>query len=317
MASSSGPAPAQPGRHGGSVLVELRDGSAARVVSWAAGWADSQHLPLSVLAAHPVGRRHVLVRRRLRRLARLRFDLVLGALRSRHPALQVEEHLAWDDIVDAILSRGDEAGAVVMQRAGERSRPNGNVLRVAGRAPCPVIVLPEDAGQVPQVGPVVLGLDDSPEAWEAAEFALEVAQRWRSDLVVVQAWEARSATGRRLDVTLRADESTARDRLAPVGARLQQLRPDVSVTTEVVRGAPVPGLLAHARHAALLVVGSRGCGGAPGLLLGSVSRELLCTSPVPVAVARTPRTGAADRREDDEQVSAGAASAPTVEGERR
>jgi nucleotide-binding universal stress UspA family protein len=271
------------------VVVELCDGSAARVVSWAAGWAAAQNRPLAVLAAHPVRRRHIVVRRRLRELARLRFEMVLGPLRSRHPELVIREYLTWDDIEHAFLAVSDKASALVLQRAQQSAQSPGRLTRVGARARCPVIVLPEQTGAVPHSGPVVLGLDDSPESWEAAEFAVEVARRWDVELTVVHAWEVPATVRPRRDVTAGGFEEAAHRRIGPLVSRLRKQHPDLRLVTDVVRGDAVPVLLERSRGAALLVVGSRGRGGVSGMLLGSVSTELMAGASVPVAVARESR----------------------------
>ncbi|MFP5366741.1 MAG: universal stress protein [Actinomycetes bacterium] len=61
----------------------------------------------------------------------------------------------------------------------------------------------------------------------------------------------------------------------------------VPVTGDVVQGHPATVLLKAAEDADLLVVGSRGFGGFTGLLLGSVSTQVLHHSPCPVLVVRT------------------------------
>jgi nucleotide-binding universal stress UspA family protein len=60
--------------------------------------------------------------------------------------------------------------------------------------------------------------------------------------------------------------------------------PDVEVVSEVIQGSPARILGAVSARADLLVVGARGRGGFPALLLGSVSHALLHYAHCPVAV---------------------------------
>jgi nucleotide-binding universal stress UspA family protein len=62
--------------------------------------------------------------------------------------------------------------------------------------------------------------------------------------------------------------------------------PDVPVEPVVLRGRPADVLTALSRHAQLVVVGSRGRGGFPGLLLGSTSQGLIHNAGCPVLIAR-------------------------------
>lgn len=59
------------------------------------------------------------------------------------------------------------------------------------------------------------------------------------------------------------------------------------VTGEIVQGNAAAVLLRAAENADLLVVGSHGLGGFAGLLLGSVSTQVLHHAPCPVLVLRT------------------------------
>jgi nucleotide-binding universal stress UspA family protein len=64
--------------------------------------------------------------------------------------------------------------------------------------------------------------------------------------------------------------------------------PEVEVRRVVERDRPAPALLEQAAGAQLVVVGSRGRGGLAGMLLGSVSHNVLHHSPCPVLVVRAP-----------------------------
>ena len=63
---------------------------------------------------------------------------------------------------------------------------------------------------------------------------------------------------------------------------------DVELERRVVEGAPAAGLVDEARGADLLVVGSRGHGGFPGLLLGAVSQQCAQHAACPVVLVHKP-----------------------------
>jgi nucleotide-binding universal stress UspA family protein len=80
----------------------------------------------------------------------------------------------------------------------------------------------------------------------------------------------------------------AAERLADLAEQALAAYPDLLVRTAVVAGQPGAALVQASRHAALLVVGSRGLGGFTGLLLGSVGAQLAAHSAAPLIVIRQP-----------------------------
>jgi nucleotide-binding universal stress UspA family protein len=144
-------------------------------------------------------------------------------------------------------------------------------------------------------GGVVVGHDGSTSAQEALSWAGRLARRADIDLHVVRAWSMTTApqpsTWSAGYVPPLSDwEKAVHDELtAHVAAA--GLDPSVRVTCHVVHRAPAQGLMAAAEGASLLVLGARGRGGFAGLLLGSVSDQLVHHAPCPVTVVRTGATG--------------------------
>jgi nucleotide-binding universal stress UspA family protein len=67
-------------------------------------------------------------------------------------------------------------------------------------------------------------------------------------------------------------------------APIRDEHPDVRITAAVVHGSPAEKLIDASAHADLIVVGSRGHGGFAGLLLGSVSEQVVRHAKCPVLV---------------------------------
>lgn len=144
-------------------------------------------------------------------------------------------------------------------------------------------------------GGIVVGHDGSKCAQEALQWAGRLARRADVELHVVRAWSMTTApqptSWEPGYVPPLVDwEQAVRDELAAHVAAAG-LDPGCRVTTHVVHRAPVPGMLAAAEQASMLVVGARGRGGFAGLLLGSVSDQLVHHAPCPVTVVRTGARG--------------------------
>jgi nucleotide-binding universal stress UspA family protein len=226
-----------------------------------------------------------------RRDAQRALDSAVVEATSACPGVQVHGEIRAGLAADVLRERSAEASMVVL---GERGHGGFHELlvgstsnEVASHAACPVVVVrgPEpDPARKP--APIVVGVDGSDCSLLALDFALRQADATGSELRVISAWAPPPGDGRPPDVDAgviaESARRTLRERVAGPHARY----PDVAVTEEFLFEQPVPALIGASDDARLLVVGSRGHGGFTGLLLGSVSQQLLHHAVCPVAVVR-------------------------------
>lgn len=135
---------------------------------------------------------------------------------------------------------------------------------------------------------VIVGVDGSEGSRAALRWAAAEADRWDAPLVAVWAWEFSP-------LIVATDAPTEIEELSRVVAQrlhetlvaeLGEERAD-RVESEVVEDTPVRALLDRAGEDDLIVVGSRGYGGFKGMLLGSVSQQVVHYAPCPVTIVRT------------------------------
>jgi nucleotide-binding universal stress UspA family protein len=126
------------------------------------------------------------------------------------------------------------------------------------------------------VHPVVVGVDASGAARDAAEWAADLAAAWGAPLLVVHT------------VSGALDEPP----IPVVPDWLRELADNAErsgagpVQTEIVPGGTVELLVHRARHARLLVLGSYGEAAWSGMLAGAVALAVTARAGVPVAVVR-------------------------------
>ncbi|HZM78434.1 MAG TPA: universal stress protein [Candidatus Limnocylindrales bacterium] len=179
-------------------------------------------------------------------------------------------------------------------------------VQVAAHSPVPVLVIrssvaPSGAEQegaalgaaqavaalgAERDGPVVLGVDGSPESTAAVAEGFAEADRRGAELLAVHTWNR--------PLVYDADDVEGEERrvLSEALSGYQGKSPDVKVTERVFQRRPAPTLVELSRTAQIVVVGSRGRGGFKGLLLGSVSQQLLHHAECPVLVV--PRVSIVD-----------------------
>lgn len=134
---------------------------------------------------------------------------------------------------------------------------------------------------------VVVGVDGSEQAGAALEFAAEEAALRGALLRVVCAWEVPAQAAMSVGLVpelMRSFGDEADGIVQAAVARVAELRPSVSCEPRVVEGHPGSILIDEAQGAILLVVGSRGRGDIAGILLGSVSHQVIHHGPCPVTV---------------------------------
>ena len=134
---------------------------------------------------------------------------------------------------------------------------------------------------------IVVGVDGSDGSKAALAWAVgQARKRGDAKVVAVSSW---SPTGPASNPWTAGyvdpnDLTDAKRQLAALVASVRGDAHDIDVEERVIRGSAVGNLMDEGRYADLIVVGSRGLGGFKGLLLGSVSHQLVSYAWCPVVV---------------------------------
>lgn len=213
------------------------------------------------------------------------------AASATHPEVQTSTEVGQGGPVPVLLEHSGRSRLLVLGSRGHGGFAGlllGSVsTAVSAHAHCPVVVVRLDRPKPQPNAPVVVGVDGSPCSHLALRFAFEAAEGRRVGLHVLRAfppagalWSAQEATP---PGNLHADEEAE---LAELAAGWRDKYPTVTATTEAVADSAAAALVRASFHAQLVVVGSRGLDGFRGMLVGSVSRQLLHHGHCPVAVVR-------------------------------
>jgi nucleotide-binding universal stress UspA family protein len=134
---------------------------------------------------------------------------------------------------------------------------------------------------------VVVGVDGSDGSRTALRWAATEADQWSVPLVAVMAWEF-SPLLVATDAPVGLEDLEAANRHLLRTLLDEELGADraESVVLALVEDSPVNALLDTATPNDLIVVGSRGHGGFKGLLLGSVSQQVVHHATCPVTIVR-------------------------------
>ncbi len=143
---------------------------------------------------------------------------------------------------------------------------------------------------------IVVGVDESPNAAQALRFAVEEGANRHQPVTAVMAWGYIAQRNVEPNQPFNPDYHEADARAALTELVRRAVGTDSGVTLKLVCDLAPRALLEAADGATLLVVGARGVGGFEGLLLGSVSRQVLHHATCPVAVVRAGDHAPAIRR---------------------
>lgn len=145
------------------------------------------------------------------------------------------------------------------------------------------------------MGAIVVGVDGSAGSQAALRFAVAEAQLRKARLKVASAWSlsyVAAPIGMMApidDALLPELQENARAVVAAAVTDAIGAAGDVEVEQAIGEGSPAKVLVDAAQGTDLLVVGTRGHGGFAGLLLGSVSQQIVQHAPCPVVIVPTPR----------------------------
>lgn len=214
----------------------------------------------------------------------------LDAVRAEFPGLAVSGAIGAGNPVPALLTVSETAGMVVLGARGTGGFPGlliGSVsAQLAAHGHCPVAVV-RPAGTA--TTDVVVGIDGSQASGQALALALAEARRTGGTLVAVHAHQVppvAAAYSPNPGFEPVRHRDLAVETLDAALGTVEADNPDVKVERRVEHGPAARVLLDRAGDAAALVVGARGRGGFAGLVLGSVSQQVMRHAPCPVLIAR-------------------------------
>lgn len=193
-------------------------------------------------------------------------------------------------VAGTLLELGESASMIVLgsRGHGRAEAALGSVSQhVTRHAPCTVVVV--RAPTKPGSARIVVGVDGSDTSHAALEYACRRAERTGEVVVAVHGWKEHTPSTDVLSAEPRSVTGAVEDKEVLLGesiAGLREAHPDVVLSTEAVPVAPGKLLVDASADAALVVVGAHGHGWFSGLLLGSVTQDLLHRAECPVAVVR-------------------------------
>jgi nucleotide-binding universal stress UspA family protein len=203
---------------------------------------------------------------------------------------EIHAEVVYSSVVPTLIDASKGAWMIVTGSQGQGALGRlllGSVTTaLIHHAHCPVGVIHTDRSAAPaSTAPVLLGIDGSVASEAATALAFDEASRRGVDLVALHAWSDVGVFPM-LGMDWRDSERKGQEILAERLAGWQEQYPDVRIEQSLFCDQPSRWLLKESERAQLVVVGSHGRGGFPGMLLGSVSSAVAQSATVPVIVVR-------------------------------
>jgi nucleotide-binding universal stress UspA family protein len=281
-------------------IVVAVDGSeeSDAALRWAAHEAQLRHLDITVahvmapvVVSWPIPPAQAEISQWQEQIAR---QVTAGARKLLHACLnetklaRLHTTILRGQVVPTLVDTAKNARMLVVGSRGMGAFGRGALGSVSSgvvhRAQCPVAILHADQAQsFDRTSPIVLGIDGSPASEAATTMAFDEASRRGVDLVAVHAWSDVGVFPL-LGMDWHQNEDKGREVLGERLAGWQERYPDVCVRRRIVCDRPARWLIEESGQAQLVVVGSRGRGGFPGMHLGSVSIAVAESALAPVIV---------------------------------
>ena len=279
------------------------DGSPASqgALQWATTEADRLQAPLRIVEVFEVvvytrpSPGKVVPLAGLRTARERGLNALADGIRLQHPDLTVQTLLIEGGPAEALVDETEHARLLVLGSRGLGGWTGLMVGSVAAQvtthAHSPVVVIPPDLrARAREVPTVVVGVDGSKASAKAIEFAFDQAEGLQAQVVAVHAWSSPFRTHEDGHSMLQFDEDDVQESgrllVAEAVAGAAADHPDIHWETYLSDGHAARAILRVAESADLVVVGSRGRGGFTGLLLGSVSQNVLHHAHCPAAIVR-------------------------------
>lgn len=212
---------------------------------------------------------------------------------ARHPGLAVQAQALEGSEVPVLRDLSEQAQLLVVGagKPGDRVRTGSVTFHLAAHGRCPVAVVRSEPDS-PQTGAVVVGVDGSQASISAARTAADEAALHGERLLVLHAHPTiPDPFGRAMPTPEPVPSLDDPDDPDPIHRAvrrtvevLRELHPGLQVDVRMVDDDPGHALVTAGENARMVVVGSRGLGAFRGMLLGSVSNDVVRTASCTVLV---------------------------------